>query len=903
MNIDPCNKQFENAPFGWATLQMKNIGSAKPVTLSFSMVNPAFETITGLKSVEVLNKGLYAVFQPLVGNPVNWDEFYIVLSNNNHTTELEVYSELLHRWLRIQFYLCDENTYTVIIIDITTEKQKIEDLENFFSINFDLFCIADFEGNFVKANATWSEILGYTTEELSHKKFLDFIHPNDFQSTVDAIGKMAKQGDTTGAITRFLSKDGVYHHIEWRACLQANQIYISSRDITEVNLANEKLKKHNDRLKSLVKILGYKTIDIQAFLDFALDELVKTTSSKYGYIYFYSEERKEFVLNSWSKDVMKECAIVEPQTIYYLDKTGVWGEAVRQRKPIMINNYGEDHPLKKGYPEGHVHLKRFLTIPVFFLDKIVAVAGVANKEEEYDQSDVVQMTLLMNDVWKTTERIKSEQIIHTNNELWRSIINASPNGITMATLEGTITTTSQAAITMWGYDSEKEIIGRNIFGFVDESCHEMGAFQMEKLLRGEKTTLSEYLMVHKDGTKFFAEADGALMRDKQGNPSSLLFVVRDVTKRKQAEEALRKSEEKYRLLVENTHDIIYTLNPEGIFTFVSRAWINLLGHDLENVIGKPFAPFVHPEDVGVCFAFLQKVIETKKLQEGVEYRVLHVDGTWRWHTTSGAPLKDNADNIVGFYGIASDITERKLAEAEIKIKNEQLQKLNAEKDKLFSIIAHDLRSPFSPLLGLTEIMVNGINQLGKDELLNLAVNIKKSAETVYRLLENLLDWSRIQRNLVGCDLQSFLLAPMIDQNLQLFMESATKKGILIKPVISENLMVCADQKMLGSIIRNLVSNAIKFTCKGGQVTVSAKQTDDHFTLISVSDTGIGMEKNMVEKIFLFSENTSRRGTDGESSTGLGLIICKDFIEKMGGKIWVESNVGEGSTFYFTVLSS
>ncbi len=158
------------------------------------------------------------------------------------------------------------------------------------------------------------------------------------------------------------------------------------------------------RLESLLKISQFKAKSIQELLNFALEETISLTSSKIGYIYHYSEEKKEFILNTWSKDVMKECTVANPQTCYQLGKTGIWGEAVRQRKPIILNNFPAQHPLKKGYPEGHATLHKFLTIPVFVDDMIVAVAAVANKETDYDQSDVRQLTLLMDTVWKYVER-------------------------------------------------------------------------------------------------------------------------------------------------------------------------------------------------------------------------------------------------------------------------------------------------------------------------------------------------------------------------------------------------------------------------------------------------------------------------------------------------------------------
>ncbi|HBC89765.1 MAG TPA: hypothetical protein DCZ94_22735 [Lentisphaeria bacterium] len=180
-------------------------------------------------------------------------------------------------------------------------------------------------------------------------------------------------------------------------------------------IANIRLKKEIEqkklseaRLESLLKISHYKATGIQDLLDFALEEAISLTKSKIGYIYLYNEEKKEFILNSWSKDVMKECTITNPQTVYQLEKTGIWGEAVRQRKPILMNDFLSPHPLKKGYPEGHAKLFKYLTVPVYVEDKIVAVAAVANKETDYDQSDIRQLSLLMDSVWKYVERKEAE---------------------------------------------------------------------------------------------------------------------------------------------------------------------------------------------------------------------------------------------------------------------------------------------------------------------------------------------------------------------------------------------------------------------------------------------------------------------------------------------------------------
>lgn len=163
------------------------------------------------------------------------------------------------------------------------------------------------------------------------------------------------------------------------------------------------------RWYSLLRILQHQSETIQELLDYALKEAISLTSSKIGYIYLYDEERREFILNSWSKEVMKECRIVNPETCYELDRTGIWGEAVRQDAPIVVNNFQSSNSLKKGYPEGHVTLKNYLTTPVHSGKKIVAVIGVANKETDYGDTDIIQLQLLMDAVWKIVEQKRATE--------------------------------------------------------------------------------------------------------------------------------------------------------------------------------------------------------------------------------------------------------------------------------------------------------------------------------------------------------------------------------------------------------------------------------------------------------------------------------------------------------------
>jgi signal transduction histidine kinase len=284
----------------------------------------------------------------------------------------------------------------------------------------------------------------------------------------------------------------------------------------------------------------------------------------------------------------------------------------------------------------------------------------------------------------------------------------------------------------------------------------------------------------------------------------------------------------------------------------------------------------------------------------IEEKETYNDRPDTWVSTFKMPLYDKVGKIIGTFGISRDITTQQLYQSEIKLKNEELQKLNAEKDKFFSIIAHDLRNPLGAFMSYTELMVEDIDNLSVHEIKDMAVDMKNSAYNLFNLLENLLEWSRIERGIIGFEPKSYNLMTKINESMQSVLESANKKGIGIGFNVPKDMKVYTDENMLKSTIRNLATNAVKFTPKGGKITLTAKPVYDNFVEISFRDTGIGMNKDILDKLFRLDAHTSRPGTEGEPSSGLGLILCKDFIDKQGGKIWVESEPGKGSVFYFTI---
>lgn len=236
---------------------------------------------------------------------------------------------------------------------------------------------------------------------------------------------------------------------------------------------------------------------------------------------------------------------------------------------------------------------------------------------------------------------------------------------------------------------------------------------------------------------------------------------------------------------------------------------------------------------------------------------------------------------------------------QIKIQKEELEKLNASKDKLFSIIAHDLKSPFNAILGLSELLANNLSEYTKAEIVDLANGINQSGQNVYKLLENLLEWAMTQTGSTTFKPEPLLLNTIVNEVIGLTSGSSLAKDLQIINETSERIYVNADRNMLLTILRNLVTNAIKYSHKSDTIKIKAVDNEDEVH-VSIVDNGIGIEGDKIEKLFKIKEKISMPGTANEKGTGLGLILCKEFIERHDGKIWVESKYGEGCKFHFTL---
>ncbi|MEI8049700.1 MAG: hybrid sensor histidine kinase/response regulator [Bacteroidota bacterium] len=257
------------------------------------------------------------------------------------------------------------------------------------------------------------------------------------------------------------------------------------------------------------------------------------------------------------------------------------------------------------------------------------------------------------------------------------------------------------------------------------------------------------------------------------------------------------------------------------------------------------------------------------------------------------------DLVHANFKLQTEIEERKKTEAALKQTEQKLRDAITAKDKFFSIIAHDLRNPFNAVIGFSAILKENLHDLSSEKVMLYAGYLHDAARSAFLLLTNLLDWARSQTDQIKYDPEQMAISEIIEATFSVLSGEATKKSILLVNRVAGEVSVFADRNMISAVIRNLLSNAIKFTHKGGKVTVNAS-TSGRMNIFTIEDTGVGIRKQDIEKLFRIDSKVSNPGTEKEDGSGLGLILCHEFIEKNGGKIRVESELGKGSRFIFTL---
>jgi PAS domain S-box-containing protein len=400
--------------------------------------------------------------------------------------------------------------------------------------------------------------------------------------------------------------------------------------------------------------------------------------------------------------------------------------------------------------------------------------------------------------------------------------------------------------------------------------------------------------------------------------------------RKHAELALRSSEARFRTIFDRAPLAVSVISPQGLVLSCNEQFVRLLGYAEKQLTGRSFLEFIRPDDRERSAELFYELLSGSVEVYTLEAQHIHRTGAPVW-TSGTSSLVRGAEGKPAFViRMLEDISDRKTAEAnmqhyttllsehkgalerqsdmllqlngELMHKQSELQELNQSKDKFFSIISHDLRSPFSSLLGISKILADGSANLGPAEIQELAAAMNTQANSVFEFMENLLKWAQAHTGRMSYEPTVVTLSEISTAITLLLNENAQSKGITLENAIADNVCIYADENMIRSVMQNLVSNALKFTPVGGTVRIAAAQSaaKPKFAEVSVSDTGIGMTAEDAEKLFRIDVVHTTKGTEDETGSGLGLILCHELVEKNGGTIRVQSALGKGTTFTFTV---
>ncbi|MBI5324454.1 MAG: PAS domain S-box protein [Ignavibacteriae bacterium] len=371
---------------------------------------------------------------------------------------------------------------------------------------------------------------------------------------------------------------------------------------------------------------------------------------------------------------------------------------------------------------------------------------------------------------------------------------------------------------------------------------------------------------------------------------------------KQIQEALTESERQLRNFMEKVPIGIYRTTPDGRILFANPCMVKILGYETLDELQKVNLEeqvFENQQKRKIFKENIERYGEITKYED----TYIKFNGSKIYINEYATCIRDETGNVKYYEGIVEEVTERKKAEESLINSQKLFKDLNDSKDRFFSIIAHDLKNPLSTFIMSTKMLSSNWKMFDEDEKILLLKQMYVNSKNLLQFLENLLTWARSQSRSLEFKRTNFDISEPVKNSVQLLNPGAEQKGIIITSEIKEKTIIYADYDMITTVIRNLISNAIKFTKKDGTITIISEEFTDNenYIVISVKDTGIGMNKESIDSLFRLDVRQSTPGTLDEKGTGLGLLICKEFVEKNKGKIWVESEIDKGSTFSFTVL--
>lgn len=799
--------------------------------------------------------------------------------------------------------LVDENHVTVGIVGVARNinerkraQQIIRQQEANYRLLFDnavnAILVGNEKGQIIDANVAATELTAYSLSDILGER-INILFTKESLEKVPLRYDLLDKGLMVRNERLLLRKDGQMIWVEMNTKKLLDGRYMAFlTNIHSRKLAEEEIQFNEKRLRILLNLYQMNNASIKEICDYALEELITITKSKIGYIAFVNEDETVLNMYAWSKKAMADCNVQKKYYEYVVEKTGLWGEVIRQRRAIITNNYADENPLKKGLPEGHVTLTRHLNAPIFENNKIVLVVGVGNKETDYNENDVNQIILLMTGMWKNVQLRKAKEALLQSAGIFENMM----EGIHIYQLENI---DDDASLRMVAANPASEIltgvpVSQVIGKTIDENFPNL---RMQEVPQKYAEVVRKQQPISFDD---IAYSDNRILESAFSVkafplPENKVGVIFDnITEKKFAELELKKSEQRFRMYFQLPIVGIVIVTPDGHWIEVNDKFCEMIGYTREELFQKTWLDITPPEQLHAELKLYKQVISGQKIPKIFEKQYVHKNGYLIDVEVSAMCVYDLNNKPDYLIAIVQDISERKFNEAERERLIQQLEMKNAELENFTYTVSHDLRSPIVTIKGFIGLLNQDMETKNLENIQEDIQRINDAAEKMKLLLNNLLDLSRVGRIINEPELVE--MNDIIKDALNITAGIIQERNVEV--LVTYNFpKVLVDKQRLTEVYQNLIENAIKFNYSKSPVIEMGYFTDNNANVFFVKDNGIGIDEKYHDTIFgLFNKLDSQT-----SGTGVGLALCKKIIEVHHGKIWVTSEGKNlGTTFYFTL---
>lgn len=581
------------------------------------------------------------------------------------------------------------------------------------------------------------------------------------------------------------------------------------------------------------------------------------------------------------------------------DMDEVTNYAIQQENPILITSKMMEELIKSGeIGKQTSSFKEWLGVSLKTHDrKTIGLLAVQNKDDKvkYSEEHKNFLKFISTQIATAIQYKQSEEELKSSEKKFRTLYEKNPLMLFIIDEYGKVVDANEKIREDLEY-SVSDLVGKDVIDVFHKDDKDKVLSHIKECLEQGVNKKWELRKISKSGKIIWVRESANILFFPNEKPK-ILITCENITDYKNAQLRIKESEEKYRLLAENIEEMILMHDREGKLLYINHAGLNLTKYSCEEIQQINIYDLFNDEYRVQTTNYL----ESEKRKESLlllELGLITKTGKKIPVEVNLTKMKKRNDQE-NLLLVARDIRDRKQSEESIHAYVEELKKSNYEKDKFFSIIAHDLRSPFNALLSYSDILLEEFGEMEKTEIKEYITHIHSVSNNIYDLLNNLLDWSKIQTNKLYFNPSLFDMEELIYSVTNLFKEIARNKKIRIDVESDDRCYAFADENTISTVLRNLISNAIKFSNEDSIVKVIAKNLDKNIKVF-VQDNGMGMLPEDITKLFRIDINYTTLGTKQEKGTGLGLILSKEMIEKNGGQIFVESSLGKGSTFSFTL---